>query len=113
MITEYEPESDIVEGEEIEDLDFDEPPEVEEEDIEYEVPEEAEEKEEETVAEPEPKPEPVVPYTKETVANIPSEKPYTHETIANIRELHFNPEPIIIQPRMDKAKRSNANNLIS
>ena len=67
MITEYEPESDVVEGEEIEDLDYDEPPEVEEEDLEYEIrepKEKAEEKEEETAAEP--KPEPVVPYTPYT-----------------------------------------------
>ena len=132
MITEYEPESDVVKGEELEDLDYDEPPEVEEgdieaEDLEYEAPDrtlllrepkgaEAEEKEEENADEPKPEPElvvPYTPYTRETIANIPSEKPYTHETIADVRELHFHPEPVIIQPRMDKDKRSNANNLIS
>ena len=117
MITEYEPESDVVEGEEIEDLGYDEPPEVEEgdiesEDLEYEVPNrtlqlrepkgaegEEKEKEEETAAEPKPEPElvvPYTPYTRETIANIPSEKPHTHETIADVRELHFHPEPVII-----------------
>ena len=93
VVTEYAPESDIVPGERIEDV-----PVVEE----FEIPAGVVLQAGETY----------VPYTKETTANIPSAAPYTQETIADVHEHHFNPEPVIIQPKMDRARRGNANDVI-
>ena len=93
VVTEHAPESDIVPGEPIEDVpiveEFEIPPSV------VLVPGQT-----------------YVPYTKETRANIPSAAPYTQETIADVHEHHFNPEPVIIQPKMDRARRGNANDVI-
>ena len=104
VVTEYQPESEIIPGEPIEDIEV---PTVEEEDLveEYELPAGAVLKADETVVV-------APPHTRETTANIPSEPAYTQETIADVHEHHFNPEPIIIQPKMDRARRGNANDVI-
>ena len=103
VVTEHAPESDIIPGEPIEDVDV---PIVERVDVpiveEFEIPPSV-------VLVPG---QTYVPYTKETRANIPSAAPYTQETIADVHEHHFNPEPVIIQPKMDRARRGNASDVI-
>lgn len=91
VVKEYAPESDIVPGEPIEEV-----PVIEE----FEIPADAVPGET------------YVPYTRETTANIPSAPAYTQETIADFPEHHFHPEPVIIQPKMDRARRGNANDVI-
>ena len=107
-VTQHQPESEIVPGEPIEDIEV---PTVEVEEG-YELPAGAVLKADETLVVPAVVNVVAPPYTRETTANIPSGPPYTQETIADVHEHHFNPEPIIIQPKMDRARRGNASNVI-